>query len=66
MAAGGRGRLSSRRHRRLIGVDFDVRLRALLTCVNLERGGSFTMQVRKDEQCLWQCTFLWLLSGIPA
>lgn len=56
-AAGGCGRLSSRRHHRLIGVHFDARLRALLTCVNLEWGGSFTMQVRKDEQCLWRCTF---------
>lgn len=64
-AAGGRGRRSSRRHRRLIGVHFDVHLQARLMRVNLEWGGGFTMQVREDEQCSWRCTFV-LAAGIPA
>lgn len=57
-AAGGRGRRSSRRHRRLIVVHFDVHLRALLARMNLEWGGGFTMQVREDEQRSWRCTFV--------
>lgn len=57
-AAVGCGRRSSRRQRRLIAVHFDVYLRARLMRMNLEWGGSFTKQVREDEQCSWRCTFV--------